>query len=65
MGKEELLKSLIGKTKEDAQKLCDENKFKMRIFREDSTSYAITMNYRFDRINVRLDNNLVTSCDAG
>ena len=65
MENKELLESLIGKTKEDAQKLCDENRFKMRVIREDSNNYKITLDCRFDRINIRLDNNLVTSCDVG
>jgi len=65
MEDKELLESLIGKTKEDAETLCNENKFKMRVIREDSINYIITMDLRFDRINIRIDNGIVTSCDVG
>ena len=65
MEDKELLESLIGKTKEDAETLCNENKFKMRVIREDSNNYIITMDLRFDRINIRIDNGIVTSCDVG
>ena len=60
-----LLKSLEGKTIQEAQKICDENNFSMCIIREDSKNYAIYMDFRFDRVNVEIDNGIVTSCDIG
>lgn len=60
-----LLESLIGKTKEEAQKLCDDNGVKHRIIREDSNNFPITLNIYFNRINLYIDNNIVTKCDVG
>jgi hypothetical protein len=60
-----LLESLVGKTKEDAQKLCDEIGVKHRILREDSNKFPITLNIYFNRVNLYIDNNIVTKCDVG
>ena len=61
----ELLESLIGLTKEEGTKLCLDNDYKVRITREDSSNYVITMDLRFDRINLELDNGIITKCDIG
>jgi hypothetical protein len=42
-GSNELLESLIGMNKESGTELCKENDYKVRITREDSNNYAITM----------------------
>lgn len=64
-GSNELLESLIGLTKEEGTKLCLDNDYKVRITREDSNNYVITMDLRFDRINLELDNGIITKCDIG
>jgi hypothetical protein len=43
-----ILESLIGKTKEDAQKLCDENRFKMRVIRDDFIDKIGNLALKFD-----------------
>jgi hypothetical protein len=63
--KNELLKSLIGMTKEEGYLLCKEKGFEYRITREDSTNYAITMDLCFDRINLAIDNGRITKCNLG
>jgi len=60
-----LLKSLIGLTKEKGTKLCLNNGYKIRVVREDSNNYAITLDLDFDRINLELDNGIITKCDIG
>ncbi len=60
-----LLESLVGKTKEDAQKLCDEIGVKHGIIREDSNNFPITLNIYFNRVNLYIDNNIVTKCTVG
>jgi|LakMenEpi03Aug12_release.lakeMendotaPanAssembly.Ray.scaffolds.fasta_scaffold2991336_2 hypothetical protein len=64
-GSNELLESLIGMNKESGTELCKENDYKVRITREDSNNYAITMDLRFDRINLEIDKGLITKCDIG
>jgi hypothetical protein len=60
-----LLESLIGLTKEEGRKLCLDNDYKVRVTREDYNNYVITMDLRFDRINLELDNGIITKCDIG
>jgi hypothetical protein len=64
-GSNELLESLIGMDKESVTELCKENDYKVRITREDSNNYVITMDLRFDRINLEIDKGLITKCDIG
>ena len=64
-GSNQLLESLIGMNKESGTELCKENDYKVRITREDSNNYAITMDLRFDRINLEIDKGLITKCDIG
>ena len=61
----EFLKSLIGLTKDDCIKLCNENNYDCRIMREDDNKYLGTCDLRFDRINLELDNGIVSACSIG
>jgi len=61
----ELLESLIGIDKDTGLKLCKENDYDFRVVIEDSNNYAITMDLRFNRINLEIDNNIITKCDIG
>jgi hypothetical protein len=65
MESKELLESLIGLDRETASELCKENDYQVRIVREDSINYVITMDFRFDRINLEIDNGVITKCDIG
>ncbi len=65
MESKELLESLIGLNIETASELCKENDYQVRIVREDSVNYVITMDFRFDRINLEIDNDVITKCDIG
>jgi hypothetical protein len=64
-GSKELLESLIGMNKENGSELCKENDYDVRIVREDSNNYAIKLNFRFDRINLEIDNGIISKCDVG
>lgn len=61
----DLLESLIGLTIEEGIKLCTENGYNVRITREDSRNFIITMDVRFNRINLELDNGIITKCHIG
>jgi hypothetical protein len=63
--KKELLDSLIGMDVESGSKLCKENGYVVRITREDSLNYMVTMDLRFDRINLEIDNGLITNFGIG
>jgi hypothetical protein len=60
-----LLQSLIGKPLEQAKELAGFNGFAIRVTREDSTNYMVTMDIRFDRIDVQIDNGVITKNDIG
>ena len=64
-GNDLILESLIGKPLDEATQLAGFNGFAIRVTREDSTNYIITMDLRFDRINLQIDNGVVTSCSIG
>jgi len=64
-GNDLILESLIGKSLNEATQLAGFNGFAIRVTREDSTNYLDTMNLRFDRINLQIDNDIVTSCNIG
>jgi len=59
------LNSLIGKTKEDAIKICIDDKYNYRIIREDDTNYMVTCDFQFYRINFEIDNNLISDATIG
>lgn len=62
---EELLNLLKGKTKEEGTKICHDKKFICRISREDSALYMLTMDLRFDRITLEIDNGIITKSKIG
>lgn len=64
-GNDLILQSLIGKSLNEATQIAGFNGFAIRVTREDSTNYLDTMSLRFDRINLQIDNGIVTSCNIG
>lgn len=60
-----LLNSIIGKNLSEAKELAGFNGFAIRIVREDGERYMVTMEHRLDRINVELDNGIVTNSNIG
>ena len=65
MENKEVVNDVLGKKLEDAQKICKEHGFKCNIVREDIHNYVITCDFRFDRINVELDDGRVTNASIG
>ena len=59
------LKYLIGLSTDDASKLCLHNLYKVRVTRKDSTNYICTQDLCLDRINLEIDNDVVTKCYIG
>ena len=55
----------VGLTLEDAEAYCEKNKIVYRVIREDENRYAVTADYRINRINFQVDDGKVTSADYG
>lgn len=56
---------IVGKTYEEASKVVKENNYIIRKTFEDGEAFMVTMDYRTDRINVAIDNGIVTSTSFG
>ncbi len=61
----ELAKEIVGKEKEEAKKLIEENGFIHRIGKEDGIAYAGTCDFRFDRINLYIEKGIVIKSEVG
>jgi hypothetical protein len=63
----EVSQLVIGKTEADAIALIESNSGEVtyRVVRRDSENFAVTMDYRTDRINLEIDKNIVTSANIG
>lgn len=57
--------SLIGKTVDEAREICKQNNLSFRVTIKDGVAYIITMDLRFDRINVNVENGVITKVDRG
>lgn len=55
----------IGLTKETASKLAKNNNVKSRITEEDGVGRMVTMDYRTDRVNFSVKNNIVIAARIG
>ena len=62
---ESYLKSLIGMTKEDAINLCEDNKFLVRVDREDDINHIGTLEFNPIRVRLVVKNNIVIETDIG
>ena len=57
--------NVVGKEYQDAMNLCKENKLSLRIRCRDGNVYVGTRDYRLDRVNVTLENNIVKEAYLG
>ena len=55
----------LGLSKEQALSLCAQRGLKGRITMENGQSFIVTMDYRMDRINFHIDNDVVVSQKRG
>lgn len=60
-----ILKLILGKKLEEAQKICEENGYVCSVNREDLHHYMITCDFRFDRINIEIDEGKITKSSIG
>lgn len=57
--------SLIGKTEKEAKQLIEQSGFKCRITKRDDYYFVCTMDYRMDRVNLKIENEIVVSATIG
>jgi hypothetical protein len=62
---ETILESLIGMTTEDGIIFCDENNYDVRVVREDYNNSVITSDLCLYRVNLEIDNGIITKYDIG
>lgn len=61
----EFMASLVGKSKGDVEEMIIANNYVLRVTREDSHGCLITMDFRLDRINVQIDDGIITGAHIG
>ena len=57
--------TLIGMNITDAEQLAQSSGFTLRIVERDGESFAITMDYRTDRVDVKVTNDIITEYSVG
>ena len=62
---EEFSKSLIGLSKSDGIDLFSENNYRLRIVKENDINFIITRDYRLDRINLVIKDNIIIDSYIG
>jgi hypothetical protein len=63
--KDDELTGYIGKSEKEARKIASNNSQTIRLTRVDEERYMVTMDFRMDRVNIELDNGIVTSANLG
>lgn len=61
----DLLPRLIGMIEKDAYQLISNAGFFPRITKRDNKAYICTRDYRTDRINLEIENDIVVKADVG
>jgi len=57
--------SLIGKTELEVIDILKNSEFNYRIVRKDENYYVITSDFHTDRLNIEIDNDIVTKIYGG
>jgi hypothetical protein len=57
--------SLVGMPKAEAERTARAAGWQFRVAREDGEEFALTMDYREDRVNVEVDDGVVTDVNVG
>jgi hypothetical protein len=60
-----LLEYLKGRTLEEAKEICKDSKFILRVVREDGKSKIVTRDWKLNRLNLELENNIVKEVYIG
>ena len=57
--------TIIGKTEEEGIEILEENSIDYRVVRKDLTNYIITCDFIPERVNIEIDNDVITSYSKG
>lgn len=60
-----LVDSVLGKTEEEAKLLASSSGFSTRVVQRDDEKFVVTMDLRFDRLNLYIENNIVIKSNIG
>ena len=60
---EQIKEQVIGMTEEEGIKLISENDINYRIVMRNSKPYIITDDFRMDRLNLEIENNIIIKCE--
>lgn len=60
-----LVDSVLGKTEEEAKLLASSSGFSTRVVQRDEEKFLVTMDLRFDRLNLYIENKIVTKSNIG
>ena len=58
-------KDLIGMPATEAQQCAEDAGLTWRVYEEDGEQFALTMDYRADRVNVKIDDGIITDAYSG
>lgn len=61
----EFTETLIGKTEDEARNIIFNNGYHYRVTIKDGNYYVMTRDYRVDRINLVIKDNLIIKADLG
>jgi hypothetical protein len=64
-GVNEFAQGLIGMAEAEAEKCVDDAGLDWRIYERDGEMFALTMDYRFDRVNVKIEKGIIQDAYAG
>lgn len=56
---------LIGKPKSEAKKMIEDNGYVFRITSEDGNNYIVTCDFRMDRINIEINDDIIINAYFG
>ncbi len=59
------IKKLIGKTEKEGIEIAKSHGYTVRLIKKDGESFVVTMDFRFDRINIEVENDIITKCNLG
>lgn len=59
------VQGLVGLTENDASAWCEEARLTTRVTARDGQRFVVTMDYRLDRVNLVIDDGVVTRAHIG
>lgn len=65
MNNSEMLKNLIGLTTEEAVTFCEQHNLIYRLSKYNGKPLVLTRDYKTDRVNVEVENNIITQYFLG